>query len=212
MFALLDLDETLTDRSAGFTAWARLFVERWSLDDQDLLRLLELDRAVRRREQFFDRLSERFPSAGSPSELWHDYRRRMPGLTPAFPGVLARLEALRTSGWRLVVVTNGRTQTQLGKLRQTGIADVVHGWCISEELDVRKPDPAIFAAALARVGAPDAGACWMVGDDPAADVAGGHTAGLRTSWVSHGRSWPRDDLRPDRTSRSPSDALRALER
>lgn len=210
VLALLDLDETLVDRSAGFAAWTRSFADEWSLPDDQRVWIEELDRAVAQRAQFFTTLCERFPQAGPPDRLWDEYRARMPVLTPAFPGVLDHLEALRSAGWLLMVVTNGRTDNQVGKLRRTGIADVVHGWCVSEEAGVRKPDPAIFAMALTRLGARAGDDGWMVGDDPAADVAGGRAAGLRTLWVSHGRSWPGGDLRPHRSAQSPSDALGAL--
>ncbi|WP_456789486.1 HAD family hydrolase [Cellulomonas sp. P5_C5] len=210
MIALLDLDETLVDRSAGFAAWARSFVDRWSLPGDQRVWIEELDRAVTQREQFFDALCERFPQAGPPDRLWQDYRNQLPLHTSAFPGVVEHLETLRSTGWRLMVVTNGRTETQVGKLRRTGIADVVHGWCVSEEAGVRKPDAAIFALALRRLGAAVGDRCWMVGDDPAADIAGGSAAGLRTLWISHGRRWPLSDLRPERTAVSPRDALAAL--
>ncbi|WP_258725650.1 HAD family hydrolase [Cellulomonas sp. NS3] len=210
MIALLDLDGTLVDRSAGFAAWARSFADRWSLPDDDHAWLGELDRTVAQRRQFFEGVSRRFPEAGPPETLWQDFRAQMPLLTPAFPDVLERLDTLRSAGWRLMVVTNGRTDNQVGKLRRTGIADRVDGWCVSEEAGVAKPDAAIFASALARLGAADGAGCWMVGDDATADVAGGHAAGLRTHWISHGRPWPLRDLRPERTSVSPGDALALL--
>ena len=211
MIALLDLDETLVDRSAGFSAWTHSFADRWSLAEDQRARIEQLDRTVKQREQFFDILSERFPQAGPPDRLWQDYRAQMPLLTPVFSGVLERLESLRSAGWRLLVVTNGRADNQVGKLRRTGIADLVHGWCVSEEAGVRKPDVAIFAMALTRLGARADDGCWMVGDDPAADMAGATAAGLRTFWISHGRSWPSSDFRPERTAASPSEALAALE-
>ena len=211
MIALLDLDETLVDRAEGFSAWARSFVDRWSLNDDERAWIEQLDRTVKQREQFFSILCERFPQAGPPDRIWQDYRAQMPLLTPVFPGVLERLQSLRSAGWRLMVVTNGRVDNQVGKLRRTGIADLVHGWCVSEEAGVRKPDAAIFAMAMTRLGTRDDDECWMVGDDPAADMAGATGAGLRTIWISHGRSWPSSDFRPDRTEVSPSDALAALE-
>lgn len=211
MIALLDLDETLVDRSAGFSAWARSFADRWSLADHQRAWIEQLDRAVTQREQFFSILCDRFPQVGPPDQIWQDYRTQMPLLTPAFPGVLEALHSLRSAGCRLMVVTNGRVDNQVGKLRRTGIADVVHGWCVSEEAGVRKPDAAIFARALTRLGRPHDDECWMVGDDAAADIAGGAAAGLRTLWISHGRSWPSSEFRPDRTEGSPSDALAALE-
>jgi hypothetical protein len=39
---------------------------------------------------------------------------------------------------------------QIGKLRRTGILALLDGWCVSEEVGIRKPDPAIFALARQR--------------------------------------------------------------
>lgn len=210
MIALLDLDETLVDRTAGFRLWARAFTSRWSLSAEDHTWLHDLDRAVKPRGPFFEAVHERLPATGRPADVWADYREQMPGLTPAFPGVLDELRGLRSAGWRLMAITNGRADNQVEKMRRTGIADVVDGWCVSEDVGASKPDPAIFAAALSRVKAPTPGECWIVGDDPIADIAGGRIAGLRTHWISHGRSWPLDSPEPDRMSTSPADALRAL--
>ena len=39
------------------------------------------------------------------------------------------------------IVTNGRVDNQLGKLRRSGVLDLLDGWCVSEETGIRKPDP-----------------------------------------------------------------------
>jgi putative hydrolase of the HAD superfamily len=103
-----------------------------------------------------------------------------------------------------------RAFPRAGKLRRTGIADVVDGWCVSEAVGARKPDPAMFELALSRVGAATGEASWMVGDNPTADIAGASAAGLATLWVSHGQRWPLGGCLPDRTAASPSQALAML--
>ena len=45
------------------------------------------------------------------------------------------------------VVTNGWVDNQIGKLRRAGILALLDGWCVSDEVGIRKPDPAIFALA-----------------------------------------------------------------
>ena len=81
------------------------------------------------------------------------------------------------------VVTNGMTDNQLGKIHRSGLSRLVDAWGISDELGLRKPDPEIFRIVARRCGGdPDRGG-WMIGDDPVLDIAGGHTAGLRTIWV-----------------------------
>lgn len=210
MLALVDLDGTLIDRDAGFSLWARGIVEDQALEDEALTWLLETDRAVRERGRFFALVREHFSLAPDVEALWGNYRVRMPLLAPPFPGVLDALTALRASGWRLSVVTNGRVDNQLGKLRRSGILDLLDGWCISEEVKVRKPDPAIFAIACARLGVLSSTQCWVVGDDPVLDINGGKSSGMSTIWVSHGRPWPTADQQADQTGPTPAQALALL--
>jgi FMN phosphatase YigB (HAD superfamily) len=54
---------------------------------------------------------------------------------------------------------------------------------------VRKPDPAIFALALGRLGVAAAEA-WVVGDSYERDIVPGKTLGCSTIWLK-GRSWTR---------------------
>lgn len=50
----------------------------------------------------------------------------------------------------------------------------------------------LFELAASRCGCFLADGGWMIGDNPAGDIGGGHKAGLRTIWL-RGRPWP-DEL------------------
>jgi putative hydrolase of the HAD superfamily len=52
---------------------------------------------------------------------------------------------------------------------------------ISESIGIRKPDPRIFAEALAQMGVSPASAMY-VGDNPEADVVGARRSGLLAIW------------------------------
>lgn len=65
-----------------------------------------------------------------------------------------------------------------------------HRAVLAEAVGAKEPAAEIFAAAT---GAPSGRPGWMVGDHVEADMAGGRAAGLRTGWVSHGRTWPDAD-------------------
>jgi putative hydrolase of the HAD superfamily len=80
-------------------------------------------------------------------------------------------------------VTNGDVDGQWGKIERLKLPAHVDGWAISGAEGVRKPDPALFAVAVARCGAALDSAGWMVGDSRHADIGGGCAAGLRTIWV-----------------------------
>jgi putative hydrolase of the HAD superfamily len=94
------------------------------------------------------------------------------------PGALARL---RADGARLAVVSNWDVSLH-DVLERTGLRRLVDAVVISAELGVAKPDPAIFHAALARLGA-DADGAVHVGDSLQADVAGARAAGLQAVLV-----------------------------
>jgi putative hydrolase of the HAD superfamily len=95
----------------------------------------------------------------------------------AYPDTAPALRALRSDGWRLVVVSNWDASLH-ERLAETGVADLVDGAVASAELGAAKPDGAIFARGLALAGARPAEA-WHVGDSVDADVEGALAAGIR---------------------------------
>ena len=98
---------------------------------------------------------------------------------PEVPDVLARL---REGGARLGVVSNWDVSLH-DVLERTGLRPLVDAVVISAELGVAKPDPAIFRAALDRLGAAPDGAVH-VGDSVEHDVAGARAAGLEAVLVA----------------------------
>ncbi len=92
----------------------------------------------------------------------------------------------------LGVVSNGCGNTEV-LLRECGLADLFVGIVDSSCVGAWKPDPAIFAPALARLGLP-ASHVAMVGDRLDRDVEGAAAAGIAAVWVSGGR--PLDPAHP----------------
>jgi putative hydrolase of the HAD superfamily len=93
------------------------------------------------------------------------------------PDTNAVLDALRASGLTLGVISNadGRIEADL---ERTGLRRHFTVVIDSHVVGVEKPNPAIFALALARLGAP-AEASLYVGDVLTIDVMGARRAGLR---------------------------------
>jgi putative hydrolase of the HAD superfamily len=93
-----------------------------------------------------------------------------------YPEVPAVLEALRARGHALAVVSNWDVSLH-EVLDRTGLRPAFDVVVASAELGAAKPDPAIFAHALGRLGerADDA---LHAGDQPAEDVAGARAAGV----------------------------------
>lgn len=92
-----------------------------------------------------------------------------------FPDAAPALAALRKRGLRLVCVSNWDYELD-AVLERIGLAAALDGIVTSAAVGARKPDPAIFAPALAIAGCPAAEALH-VGDSPD-DVAGARAAGI----------------------------------
>jgi putative hydrolase of the HAD superfamily len=107
--------------------------------------------------------------------------------------VPAALERLRAGGARLAVVSNWDVSLHdvLERTRLRGLVDAV---VISAELGAAKPDPAIFRAALERLGATAAEAVH-VGDSVETDVAGARAAGLQAVFVARNGAQAPDGVR-----------------
>jgi putative hydrolase of the HAD superfamily len=92
------------------------------------------------------------------------------------PGVVETLERLRARGLELAVVSNW--DCALGShLERIGLMRYVTAVVTSAAVGAAKPDPAVFAAAVARLGV-EPGRTLHVGDSPE-DEEGARAAGLR---------------------------------
>jgi HAD superfamily hydrolase (TIGR01549 family) len=209
--ALFDLDNTLVDRQLAFHAWAQEFADAHGPADEAAGWLVAADgQGLRPRGQFFREVRERYRLTESSEELWAAFRSRMPELVRCDPQVLDGLSQLRESGWRVGIVSNGMADTQLAKIRRTGLSERLDGCCVSGEVGIRKPDVRIFRLAAARCGLGLAGGGWMVGDSPGHDIAGGRAAGLRTVWVDRHGMWAHGETGPDLSATDAPTAINLL--
>lgn len=180
--ALFDVDGTLIDQAKATARWAREFGEQRELGSDQIAYLAAALGERRSKADVFGDVVDTFALSDDPIRLWEAYRRRMPEFVTCPDGVLEALAAMRSAGWTIGIVTNGEVDNQEGKILRTGLGDAVDGWVISAEAGVRKPDPAIFALAARRLGAPLRG--WMIGDGLESDVLGGAAAGMETAWIA----------------------------
>jgi putative hydrolase of the HAD superfamily len=132
--------------------------------------------------------------------------RRLPGVTTselveallaslhftAYPDALPALRWARRRGMRIVVVSNwdSALPEMLGRV---GLAEWLDGVMTSAVAGVAKPDPEIFAIALAEVGV-GAAEALHVGDSLAEDVAGARAAGIRAIWLDRSGSPAAQDV------------------
>ncbi len=99
----------------------------------------------------------------------------------AYSEVHVALEELRARGCKLVVVSNWDVSLP-AVLSEAGLGEALDGVLTSASLASAKPDPGIFAAALALTGVA-AEEAVHVGDSLEHDVAGALSAGVHAVWV-----------------------------
>jgi HAD superfamily hydrolase (TIGR01549 family) len=103
-------------------------------------------------------------------------------LTDLYPDAAPALEVLR-GRFRLGLISNGLGRDQRAKIARCGIGDAFEVIVISQEVALRKPDPAIFRYALERMGVGPEVAIYA-GDNASHDVAGAQAAGVASVWVN----------------------------
>ncbi|GAB1688212.1 HAD family hydrolase [Krasilnikovia sp. M28-CT-15] len=209
MLLLIDLDNTLVDRTAAFRRWATGWAPAHGGGPADVDWLISTDNdGYEPRERFARSIAARF-DLPDPESVLAELREGMVQELELDPRVGQALVEATAAGWSPVVVTNGTVRQQESKLRRTGLDRLVSGWVISEGVGVRKPDARVFALAAAEAGLPLRG--WMIGDHAEYDVGGAAAVGLDTVWLPRGRSWP-DGLpyRPTRTAADCAAAITAL--
>ncbi|WP_067494218.1 HAD family hydrolase [Actinoplanes sp. TFC3] len=212
MLLLIDLDNTLIDRTGSFRSWATQWIPAQGGSAEDVSWAIEADRdGYEPRPRLAERIRERLHLAVSPEQMLVDLRAGLVEHLKFDPQVGAALSSAVAAGWSPVVVTNGTVRQQEAKLRRAGFDQLVAGWVISEGAGVRKPDRRIFELGAEAAGLSLADGGWMLGDHPEYDIAGAARAGLQTVWLHLGRPWPEDlPIRPTRIADDCAGAIRGL--
>ena len=114
--ALFDLDNTLADRDGSFGRWLTGFMIEYSVDAELRPWLTDADAdGFVPRPVFLGRVRERLGLTASVDALLEAYDATYPGCYVREDASIAALERLRDAGWRVGIVTNGRTSQQRAK-------------------------------------------------------------------------------------------------
>ena len=146
------------------------------------------------------------PALVDAMDAWRGGHNQPLGLwTAPEPNAAPALRLARTAGLRTGVISNsnGRIKQILAQLELLPLLDLALD---SHEEGVEKPEPEIFARALARVGVVATDAAY-VGDLYSIDVLGARRAGLRAVLLDPGRCWGARDCP---TAQSVLDAVEGL--
>ena len=211
-----DLDDTLTNREASLTRYARDFGSafRQHLGVASAPEILSViaaadDRGYAAREAVFVALQtklawERVPALTTLAQHWES---GFPLATVAREGAVDTLLQLRERRVLLGIVTNGHAHIQRAKIEVLGLARHVDCVVVSGELGYHKPDARVFLKALEALDCAS-GDAWFVGDHPRNDILGALGAGLRPVWLTGVHPWPAELLQPETSISALTDLLR----
>ena len=202
---IFDLDNTLTDRRLS----VRVFAQRFANDFDSKLRPIsfhDLELVIQNgdqlgfkpKEEMFREMEQMLPwrvpvAADDLGDYWY---RVSPSCMRLRDGLENVLDSLLRQDYRLGIITNGRTTVQNATIDALGIRERFDVIIVSETVNLRKPDGAIFELALRELDL-QADDVLYVGDHPRSDMLGAYNAGIRGVWVrSGGHAWDDDVPQP----------------
>ena len=166
------------------------FSQRYSDVNHALWRLYQSNKVTQQqlRETRFVRTLSRLgvAEADIPADISARFTDILPRKAAVFPHTHEVLTYLKAKGYRLHLITNGFEDVQQIKLASSRLTPYFEEIITSEHSGFLKPDPRMFAHALARTGA-TAVESLMVGDNLECDVLGAYNAGIDQVYFNPGK-------------------------
>lgn len=119
----------------------------------------------------------------------------MAKVSKPLPNVMTMLNALHGKA-KMAIITNGFHSLQDKRLKNTETLHFFEFVTCSQDVGVAKPDPQIFEACFAKMGAVEKSKVLMVGDTLASDIVGGQNVGVDTCWFNHTGQANSGNIRP----------------
>ena len=184
-----DLDETLLDRTGSLRAFATWQAEgmlRNSVKDESEFcrRFLELDSngSVWKNQVYSSLVQEFQITEWSVAELLLSYELCFSGFCKLFPGAESALASLHKKGYKLGLISNGKSPFQERNFDALGVSDLFRAVVVSEAVGVRKPESEIFIGACDVLETTPQKAIF-IGDNPSADIDGANAVGMYTIYM-----------------------------
>lgn len=183
---LFDLDNTLLDRASsliGFCHWQATSSLGIDNSEKFVGRFVELDsNGSVWKDQVYQCLKDEFFIPQSVDELVDEYLNHFRNFCTERPGASDAVRQLGREGYKIGLISNGKSPLQEENLSALGIADFFDSIIVSEAVGCRKPEPAIFELACKELSvSPEK--CIFVGDSPIADILGAANVGMYTVFI-----------------------------
>ena len=181
---LFDLDQTLLNRHESllrFLDWQVNFLQLvpQHLKAEFIQRFITLDdHGQVWKDQVYTQLIAEFNiTTFSMEALLQNYITDFNKFCVAFEQVPETIQQLHAAGYRLGLISNGKSPFQEHNFYALGLTEYFSCVIVSEAVGLRKPDPQIFHLACERLNCQPAD-CIFMGDHPEADIRGAKNAGM----------------------------------
>jgi putative hydrolase of the HAD superfamily len=185
---LFDLDGTLLNRDASvkqFIEWQYHRLHEWLghiPKELYISRFTELDaKGYVWKDKVYQQLVQEFNINITWKLLLQDYIDEFQYSCIPLPNLFNMIESLKSSSYRLGIITNGKGLFQMKNMKALGIVTYFDTILVSEWEGIKKPNPDIFRRALKRMKVSPHESLY-VGDHPENDVQGAQAVGMYGVW------------------------------
>lgn len=98
------------------------------------------------------------------------------------------LSAVRNSGFKTGILSNGFTHAQHTKISYNGLSGLIDEIVLSDDIGINKPDRRLFEYAMEKTADLNPGHHLMIGDNLSTDIAGAIGAGWHAIWLDTGNN------------------------
>ena len=144
-------------------------------------------------DRLFSKLSDFYEqhSVSEAEKVNSAYKKRILSFTcyTVYDDAAVVLEYCKKLGYHNYIISNNYPELPQA-VEKLGLAQYFSGYMISADIGFEKPHSEIFRQAIAMADNPDI--CYMVGDNPVADIRGAKEVGMRTILVHPARGPSQD--------------------
>ncbi len=193
---LMDNDGTLMDFHAGEANAIRNVLEKLGIADPSAPAVYsrindrcwkDFEKGIITQPQLrvrrFRELKEYYGYAGDPVEIAEWYEEALARQSILLPGALEVVKKI-SEHLPVLILTNGISRVQHGRIDSSPIAPYLSGLLISSEIGAPKPAPDMYVKALEMLGGVAPDEVLMIGDSLTSDIAGAINMGIPSCWYN----------------------------